>query len=544
MVTQAGGRGRGDLTCHSGKLNCDNKKPPNTEVSSFAVAALRNFHIVELENADKVSILILGQTPVSVPDPLFTKMTCTRPGSSMVVVFFLIWSHALGCDWDQSIDPNQGVDPASLDAGLLQLDGISQASDPESCRAACCSSADCDLALVGYPMDGPPQCLLVKCWVQGRDVCVLKPSTQFKAYRKERQAQTETREGGEEHHVVPLLEQKSNETNNIRCRLPMRVGSCRAAFPRFYYDVTNQSCRSFIYGGCEDNGNNFESQQECEAFCSGVTGSVLPDESTPAPPQLPVKAVRMAPAFRTDVPQDDEDRVYSEPAATESVRAQETEMSAEDFAERCEAGPDAGPCRAAFKHWYYNKETRDCQSFIFGGCKGNKNNYVSKESCMAACTVTVLPSFKKDTPDDDVSKEYKDQCLVKPDPGPCRAAFQMFYFDPSTDTCQTFIYGGCRGNNNRYSSVEECKSRCTAQGFFDTRGKTRNRWTPALFLFTTLAVISALMLATLIVITLRRRGLSRRPSSVSDKQELLPDPEEQLSVESLTIPESPKPDKA
>ncbi|CAG13416.1 unnamed protein product, partial [Tetraodon nigroviridis] len=36
-----------------------------------------------------------------------------------------------------------------------------------------------------------------------------------------------------------------------RCRLPMKVGSCRAAFPRFFYDVTNQSCREFIYGGCE-----------------------------------------------------------------------------------------------------------------------------------------------------------------------------------------------------------------------------------------------------------------------------------------------------
>lgn len=47
-----------------------------------------------------------------------------------------------------------------------------------------------------------------------------------------------------------------------------------------------------------------------------------------------------------------------------------------------------------------------------------------------------------------------------PDPGPCRAAFTMFYYDASTSTCQSFIYGGCRGNNNRYSSLEECMASC------------------------------------------------------------------------------------
>ncbi len=52
----------------------------------------------------------------------------------------------------------------------------------------------------------------------------------------------------------------------------MKVGSCRAAFTRFFYNVTSQSCQRFIYGGCEANKNNFDSQDECEALCSGVTG--------------------------------------------------------------------------------------------------------------------------------------------------------------------------------------------------------------------------------------------------------------------------------
>lgn len=45
-----------------------------------------------------------------------------------------------------------------------------------------------------------------------------------------------------------------------------------------------------------------------------------------------------------------------------------------------------GPCRAAFKHWYYNKRTGSCEAFLYGGCRGNKNNYETEENCMQTCT--------------------------------------------------------------------------------------------------------------------------------------------------------------
>ncbi|XP_071394291.1 kunitz-type protease inhibitor 2-like isoform X2 [Centroberyx affinis] len=357
----------------------------------------------------------------------------------------------------------------------------------------------------------------------------------------------------------------------------MKIGSCRAAFPRFYYDAANQSCRPFLYGGCEANGNNFDSQEECEATCSGVTGSVLPDESTPAPPDFAPKAARMLPAqpgpvLSKDVEAEQSSPAESEPAAEpaeETAAAEEDEpaektvpssppaslpeMSATDFAERCEAEPKVGPCRASLLQWHYDSETRTCKAFIYGGCQGNKNNYHTEESCMAACTVTVVPSFRRapaETPssitEDQVSKEYKEQCTMSSDPGPCRAAFPMFYFEPSSGTCQSFIYGGCRGNNNRYGTMEECMARCSStEGWFEGRGrgKARDRWIPAVFLVGTLVVISALLLTVLVIITMRRNKLTRRPSSISDKEELLPDPDEQSSVESVSAPGSPKADK-
>lgn len=57
-----------------------------------------------------------------------------------------------------------------------------------------------------------------------------------------------------------------------------------------------------------------------------------------------------------------------------------------------------------------------------------------------------------------------ESCGRKPDPGPCRAAFPKFYYDPDTNTCQSFIYGGCRGNGNRHDSREECLNRCRSEG--------------------------------------------------------------------------------
>lgn len=59
------------------------------------------------------------------------------------------------------------------------------------------------------------------------------------------------------------------------CCFEKEVGTCRAAFPRFYYDVTNQTCKMFVYGGCGGNDNNFNTEQECYNACNGVTGKCV-----------------------------------------------------------------------------------------------------------------------------------------------------------------------------------------------------------------------------------------------------------------------------
>jgi len=61
----------------------------------------------------------------------------------------------------------------------------------------------------------------------------------------------------------------SQETSRSKdaCMEPMIVGFCRALIPRFYYDSITESCEHFSYGGCDGNGNNFRTKQECEKLC-------------------------------------------------------------------------------------------------------------------------------------------------------------------------------------------------------------------------------------------------------------------------------------
>lgn len=56
------------------------------------------------------------------------------------------------------------------------------------------------------------------------------------------------------------------------------------------------------------------------------------------------------------------------------------------YEEYCLPKAVTGPCRAAFPRWYYDAEKKACNSFIYGGCRGNKNSYLSQEACMQHCS--------------------------------------------------------------------------------------------------------------------------------------------------------------
>ena len=58
------------------------------------------------------------------------------------------------------------------------------------------------------------------------------------------------------------------------CLEPKKVGPCEALIKRFYFDQEKGRCKRFDYGGCEGNGNNFETKRKCMTTCPGIQGTV------------------------------------------------------------------------------------------------------------------------------------------------------------------------------------------------------------------------------------------------------------------------------
>uniref|UniRef100_L7LR68 Putative tetralaris n=1 Tax=Rhipicephalus pulchellus TaxID=72859 RepID=L7LR68_RHIPC len=168
------------------------------------------------------------------------------------------------------------------------------------------------------------------------------------------------------------------------CDQPRDPGPCKARILSWFFDEQTSSCKKFYYGGCGGNRNRFDSKDVCKVTCHPHKGR---------------------PSF-------------------------------------CDKRPETGPCRARIPAIYFDALTSTCKSFTYGGCGGNKNRFTTEETCLKTCRPPISP------------------CKLPRDPGPCQYRVSSWYFERSTKICKHFVYGGCGGNENRFTSEKLCQTKC------------------------------------------------------------------------------------
>ncbi|NXQ80879.1 TFPI1 inhibitor, partial [Nyctibius grandis] len=221
------------------------------------------------------------------------------------------------------------------------------------------------------------------------------------------------------------------------CAMKADEGPCKAIHVRYYFNIQSRECEIFEYGGCHGNENNFLTLEECQEKCV-VTG------------QYP----------------------FSYPS-----------IKKPNF---CFHEKDPGICRGYFSRYFYNKETKICEVFKYGGCLGNQNNFKDLEECQTTCQGSFLDlqkvklfygqtkqtffflhinmkllvislsnelSAKKPPP-------IPSLCMTPMDRGLCRAKELRFFYNYSTGRCRPFSYSGCGGNENNFTSRKSCLRIC------------------------------------------------------------------------------------
>ncbi|KAM3592018.1 uncharacterized protein V6R79_011662 [Siganus canaliculatus] len=95
--------------------------------------------------------------------------------------------------------------------------------------------------------------------------------------------------------------------------------------------------------------------------------------------------------------------------------------------------------------WYYEPKTNNC--FSFTHCQGHSQQprkvFDTYEECMQCC-----------------GPELSGPCGLPTLQGPCKAYEPRWAYSSSLRQCQSFIYGGCEGNDNNFESKESCEEMC------------------------------------------------------------------------------------
>ncbi|KAF8383048.1 hypothetical protein PRIPAC_72190 [Pristionchus pacificus] len=262
------------------------------------------------------------------------------------------------------------------------------------------------------------------------------------------------------------------------CDQPMESGEGEAKLERFFFDGAVQMCRAFTYKGLKGNANNFLSMAACREACR---------EANPCGTGEPFTDGEGERLLCTGGQKHD-----SCPGGFfchVGSNALTTLCCPKSNSDPCTQPRSEGAGGEKLPRFFFNTRTGRCTSFLYGGTGGNENNFISSATCQSACPVhrdycphgmpmtdieDRLETCAVDRPCPEgflchVNSEHNvsvccrdptDFCTAPRDAGPCDRMETRYGYDPTTDSCVPYEYGGCGGSLNLFSTLHKCTQIC------------------------------------------------------------------------------------
>ncbi|XP_022911513.1 papilin isoform X2 [Onthophagus taurus] len=266
-------------------------------------------------------------------------------------------------------------------------------------------------------------------------------------------------------------EQKCDNVQDL-CSLPKVVGPCNGEYNQWYYNQSTDMCEQFVYGGCTGNKNRFEDQLSCEQRCRRGPPTVTqePPDAGPRESDIDLSTICYKPIDQGFSNCTDNIPAYYYEARTGKClaftytgcggnanrynTAEQCERQCGTFRGQdvCSLPKDVGPCRALLPKFFFDTSIGQCAPFYYGGCEGNGNRFSTAEECQAICVAR-----EEEKPE----KPSSEICLLPAAIGNCQNGdHKRWFFDEARGECMVFIYSGCGGNFNRFTSLQECQETC------------------------------------------------------------------------------------
>ncbi|VDK68293.1 unnamed protein product [Litomosoides sigmodontis] len=190
----------------------------------------------------------------------------------------------------------------------------------------------------------------------------------------------------------PLVPE-ATESIDDRCLQKRDRGTCTGQFIRWHWDSERNTCQVFTYSGCDGNGNNFRSREDCFAACHQPTPEVSNMDNVCNHSIHPGDCAGAFQRFAFDSTIGDcRPFTYTGCGGNGNNFGSSLECRNKCAANKptlstdiCQHPIEVGECSGVFPRFAYDLIANECRQFTYGGCGGNGNNFGSIAECKETC---------------------------------------------------------------------------------------------------------------------------------------------------------------